>query len=567
MCLIRINISEKSIVNEVLNPKHKKFGARGLVTSIVVDEVDPTCNALGPFNKFVLATGLMAGTNVSSSGRASVGTKSPLTGGIKESSSGGNLGADMGKLDIRAVVIEGYPQDKQWYYIFINEDGAKLLPANNLLNKGCYDTINKLKDVHGKKVSIMAIGQAGEQQMLAACISVTDREGEPTRQFARGGVGAVMGSKHIKAVVIDATNRKLRKSTNVEAAKDAVKVFHKGLMEHPVSGKSMPTYGTSALVNMANSVGALPVKNFSCGVSEHANKICGETFTEIINSRGGKTGHACMSGCVVRCSNVYVDEEGKEITGGFEYETISLLGTNICVHDLDQIAYLNRLCDDVGVDTIEFGVALGVAMDGGLLEYGYNDAVKVLKSIEEGGILGKVIGQGAKLTGIVSANIRVPQVKGQAMAAYDPRAVKGIGAIYAASPQGADHTAGPSISTLMKSDDDIQISLCKDEQVKTNAMENTGLCRFTSYAFLSDKEVFKSVLKLIELYSGIKLTEEEFWEIGRQLLDMELDFNKRAGLTKHDNRLPEFMYYEKLEPIGKVASVSNEEIEDILTNY
>lgn len=552
-------------MKEELPKSYQLLGARGLVSSIVAEEVEPTCDPLGPGNKVVFAPGLLGGTSAPSSSRTSVGMKSPLTGGIKESSSGGPGGADLGKLGVRAIIIEGHPEDDKWYYLKIDKNGAFLLPADELLGLGCYETCERLQNLYGEKCSIFVIGQAGEKKMLAANIAATDKEGKPTRQFGRGGVGAVMGAKHIKAIVIDSTGAERVKPLNKEKVKDATKRFSTALLNNPVSGNALPKFGTAVLVNMINNVGAFPTRNFSSGTFEGANNISGEYMAELQADRGGKTGHACTPGCVIRCSNIYVGDNGEEITGGFEYESICLLGSNLGIDNLDQIAYLNKLCDDYGLDTIEVGAALGIAMEAGELKFGDFETVKeTIESIANGEVLGRVIGQGAEITGKVFGINRVPVVKGQAMAAYDPRGIKGMGAVYATSPMGADHTAGPSCTVFIKAEPEKQVPLAKEFQIKATAMENTGLCRFCCYALFTNPEALQAVLDIINGYYGTQVTGEEFWGWGNKILQIERNFNERAGFTPQNDRIPEFMKKEALEPNGNIFDISDEELDSIV---
>ncbi|MDO7788183.1 aldehyde ferredoxin oxidoreductase C-terminal domain-containing protein [Desulforamulus aquiferis] len=565
MSFYRINVSDITVKEEELPKSYQLLGARGLVDSIIASEVDPTCDPLGPKNKMVFATGLFAGTSVPSSSRTSVGTKSPLTGGLKESSAGGPGGLYLGKLGVKAIIIEGAPKDNQWHYLNIDKEGVQLLPAGELIGLGCYDACKKLQRIHGKKSSIFVIGQAGEKKMLAANIAATDKEGVPTRQFGRGGVGAVMGAKHIKAVVINGTDMDYIPALDKELAKKCIKKFAQGLLKNPVSGNALPKYGTAVLVNIINSIGALPTRNFSSGAFEEVSQISGETMTELQIKRGGKVGHACTPGCVIRCSNIYVDKDGSEITGGFEYESVCLLGSNLGIGNLDDIAYLNRLCDDFGLDTIEVGAALGIAMEAGILPFGDVAAAKeAIQSIARGDILGKVLGQGAKITGQVLGINRIPVVKGQAMAAYDPRGIKGMGAIYAVTPMGADHTAGPSCTTFIKAKPEEQVLLAKEYHIKATALDNTGLCRFCSYAVFNDAETFNALLDIIKSYLQIEVTSEDFWNWGKSILQIEMDFNQKAGFTPESNRIPEYMHLEKLSPKWEVFDITNEELDSIL---
>jgi aldehyde:ferredoxin oxidoreductase len=568
MKCIRINVGDGFVKTEDVQPKYKKYSARGLVSALVLDEINPTCEPLREGNKIFLSPGFLAGTNVSSANRVSLGTKSPLTMGIKESSSGGNLGLYMGRLGIKIISIEGLPPKDRWYYIYISKDEIKLIDATQLLGLGCYDTTERLIEKHGKKIAVMSIGPAGEKQFLSSCISVTDKEGEPTRQFGRGGVGAVMGSKHIKALVINSENTQNVRPKDIKKAGEFNKIYVKKLMAHPVSGNALPKFGTGVLVNMVSAFGAMPTNAFSQGSFEYAENISGEKMQEIQFKRGGMTGHSCMPGCVIRCSNVYNDKDGKNITGGLEYETLCLLGSNIGIKDLDEVAKLNRLCDDVGIDTIEAGVALGIAIDTGYITLGsFEEAEEVLKGMcKNSNLLSRIIGQGAKVTGIVLGSSRIPHVKGQAMAAYDPRTLKGMGAVYCATPQGADHTAGPSCTSFMKSGEDKHISIAQESIIMTTALENTGLCRFTNYSLSTDDEALEAVLGLIECFCDIKITKDELLDLGKEINEMEMKFNELAGFTKKDNVLPEFMLKEKLKPKEEVFDFKDEDIDKIVNN-
>ena len=566
MKIIRIDTSNGDVSTSDLDKKYEKYSARGLVSSLSFDEIDPTCDALGKNNKIFLASGFLAGTSVTSSGRVSLGTKSPLTNGIKESSSGGTLGMYMGRLNIRSISIEGMAENDKWRYVYINKDTIKLVDAKALMGLGCYDTTINLIKKYGDKVAVMSIGPAGEKRFLSACISVTDKEGEPTRQFGRGGVGAVLGSKQIKAIVIDGSNTVLVNPKNETLANNYRKILTKKIMENPVSGSALSKFGTGVLVNIVNNFGALPTNSFTKGSFDFAENISGEQMSKIQQDRGGQVGHSCMPGCVIRCSNVYNDKNGKSITGGLEYESMCLLGSNLGIRNLDDIAKLNRLCDDVGVDSIEFGVAAGIAMDSGYIKLGnYKECRDVLQGMyQEDNLLSRIIGQGAKNTGIILGNKRIPHVKGQAMAAYDPRALLGMGAIYCSSPMGADHTAGASCTVFMKSSEDEHIDIAGNSILKATALENTGLCRFTGYSIFADEEALEALLNLIKCYCDIEINKEEYYNLGKEIIKKEFKFNELAGFSKKDDRIPEFMLEEKLEPKLGTFTLKGEDIDKLI---
>ncbi|MBU1742133.1 MAG: aldehyde ferredoxin oxidoreductase, partial [Proteobacteria bacterium] len=446
--ILRVNMSDQTARFEDIPSDYEGLGGRGLTSAIVAQEVDPTCNPVGPLNKIVFAPGLLGGTNCANSGRISVGGKSPLTGGIKESNSGGQAGQYLAKLGVQAIVVEGDPPAGKLFRLVVGQDKAELQAADDLKGLGNYDTIAKLVQVHGDKMGYVSIGQAGEWLLPSASVAFTDRELRPTRHAGRGGLGAVMGSKGLKAIVIDPEGGQLAPLADREAFKEASKRFAKALGEHPVTSEGLANYGTDVLINILNEAGGLPTRNFSSGRFEGAEKVSGETLNEITVKRKGNPTHGCMSGCVIRCSGIYVDPAGKYVSKWPEYETVWAWGPNCGVDDLDAIARLDRMCDDFGLDTIETGCAMAVAMEAGLKKFGdAAGAEELLAEVGQGSALGRVLGSGTEITGRVFGVKRIPVVKSQSLPAYDPRVVKGIGVTYATTPMGADHTAGYAVAT------------------------------------------------------------------------------------------------------------------------
>ncbi|MBW2106892.1 MAG: aldehyde ferredoxin oxidoreductase, partial [Deltaproteobacteria bacterium] len=450
--------------------------------------------------------------------------------------------------------------------------------------------VSKLTEIYGK-VGIISIGPAGEQKLNAASIAVNDMDNRPTRHAGRGGQGAVMGSKGLKAIVVDDTGSPGVEIKDKDEFKKWAKTFSDGLLKNPVTGEGLPTYGTAVLINIINEAGGLPTRNFSNGQFEHAANISGEQLTENCKDRGGKGTHACSPGCVMRCSNVYNDKDGNYtpgcvmrcsnvyndkdgnyITSGLEYETIFAFGSNCNVSDLDVIARYDFLCDDIGLDTIETGGAIAVAMEGGYLPFGdWDRAIKFLdEDIRNGTPIGKIVGSGAVVTGRAFGVSRVPAVKGQNMPAYDPRAIQGIGVTYATSTMGADHTAGYAIATnIMKVGGYVdplkpegQVELSRNLQIATAALDSTGLCLFTAFAVLDQPETFEAIYRMLNAQYGLNLTEDDVTELGKNVLKTERDFNTRAGFTNKDDRLPEFMYQEALAPHNQVFMVKDEELDE-----
>ena len=408
-------------------------------------------------------------------------------------------------------------------------------------------------------------------RMAIANVSVKDPDGK-LRSAGRGGLGAVMGSKGVKCIAINAPKEATVPIADPEAFKGAVKVFAKALMEHPVSGQGLPTYGTAVLVNVINEAGALPTRNFSSGQFEGHDSISGETMHDLIEERGGKTRHGCHAGCVIQCSQVYHDAGGKYKTSGFEYESIWAMGADCCVDNLDHIAEADSIMDDIGVDTIETSVTMGVAMEGGLLPVGDGEGiVRILKEeIGQGTPLGRLLGSGAGAVGKAYGVTRVPVVKNQAIPAYDPRAVKGIGITYCTTPMGADHTAGYAVATnILKVGGDIdplgkegQVELSRNLQIATAAIDSAGLCIFVAFPALDIPEAFTAIIDMLNARFGINLTADDVTELGKNILRTEHEFNLAAGFTNKDDRLPEFFAKEPLPPHNVVWDFTGEEIDE-----
>jgi len=549
-------------------------GGRGLTSSIIGKEVLPTCHPLGADNKLVIAPGLLSGSLAAMSGRISVGCKSPLTGGIKESNAGGQASQMLGRLGYAAIVLEGKPKDDTLYKVYINKDGVKIEADNSLKMLGNYDVVDKMNAEYGDKVGTISIGQAGEMKLAGASVAFSDMEQRPTRHAGRGGVGAVMGAKGIKVIVVDDTDCPARAPANPDAFKAANKEFVQGLKKHPVTGEGLPTYGTNVLTNVISEAGAYPTYNFKEGSFERASKISGETQAELEIERGGKGAatHGCHRGCVIRCSGTFYDKNGRFLTKQPEYETVWAHGGNCGIDDIDAIAQIDRLDDDFGLDTIEMGATIAVAMDGGLAEFGDAEAaINLVKEVGKGTPLGKILGSGAEVAGKVFGVERVPTVKGQAMPAYDPRAVMGIGVTYATSTQGADHTAGYAVATnIMKVGGDVdplkpegQMELSRNLQIATAAIDATGMCLFIAFAILDQADTFQALLDVINGFTGASLTGDDVTALGKQILEIERDFNARAGFTPKDDRLPGYMMTEALPPHNVTFEVSDEDLDQV----
>jgi aldehyde:ferredoxin oxidoreductase len=555
--------------------KYAGLGGRGLTSTLVNDEVDPMCHPLSAANKLVFAPGLLSGTPATTSSRISVGCKSPLTGGIKESNAGGQGAAAMAKLGYAAMVVEGRPAGHDLWKIIISKDGVSFEIDNSLRMLGNYDTVARLSAKHGEKCAYMTIGQAGEMKLGAASIAVTDRELRPTRHCGRGGVGAVMGSKNIKAIVLDEEGTTYAKPKDPEKFKAAAKAFAEGLKRHAVTGQGLPAYGTNVLTNVLNEAGAYPTRNFQTGQFEGASKISGETLAALETERGGMATHGCQRGCVIQCSGIFHGKDGKYLTKQPEYETVWSHGGHCGIDDMDAIAQLDRLDDDIGLDTIETGVTIGVAMEAGVIPFGDAEgAIRLVKEIGQGTPLGRTLGSGAGITGKTFGVERVPVVKNQALPAYDPRGVQGIGVTYATTPQGADHTAGYAIATnILKVGGYIdphtvegQVELSRNLQIATAAVDSTGMCLFIAFPLLDQPDTFQALLDLLNGFYGFSLTADDVTALGKRVLSAERDFNHRAGFTAQQDRLPRFFQQEPLAPHQIVFKVKDEDL-DRLFNW
>lgn len=570
MKIIRVNMNKKTIHSEDVPRDYAGLGGRGLTSIIVNAEVPPKCDPLGPENKLIIAPGLLSGTPIVNTSRISIGAKSPLTGTIKESNAGGTAAAALGSLGITAIIIEGEAQEGDLSYLRIDEKGTtSLVPAKEYKGMRTYQFVEKILEKYGKKTSVLCIGPAGESRLTAASIQSSDIDGHPSRAAGRGGLGAVMGAKGLKAVVIDQRGKSADHIADPEALKEANKGIVKAIKENPMSGHVMPAFGTAGLVAPVNSMGAFPCYNSRKGVFEGWEKISGEAMTELIKKRGGNPTHMGCSQCVVHCSNVFVDKEGKYVTSGLEYETIWATGGMCGIDDLDTIARLDKLCDDIGVDTMSTGVAIAVAMDAGYKEFGDKAAaIEMVEEIGKGTKFGKILGNGPAAVGRHFNHKRVPVVKGQSVAAYDPRAMLGNGVTFATSPMGADHTAGNVVGDYLEQklnplNPEGQVEASRNLQIAMAAADCTGIC-FMAIVALTTPEGGGALLKAINSKSGTHLTPDDIPALGIRVLKAEREFNRNAGFTNKDDRLPKFYYEEPLPPHNTVFTISDEKIDSTL---
>lgn len=559
----RIDLSQQTLEYEPVPSAWLKLGGRALSARIMLDEVPPLCEPTGPNNKLIFAPGLFVGHMLSSCDRISIGAKSPLTGGIKEANAGGSTGLQMALLGIKALILEGQlPKDKLQILV-LSKAGAGFDTGQDLTSKGVYESTSILQARYGEKVAIALIGPAGELQLASAGVQNLDKDSVPSRIAARGGLGAVMGSKGLKAIVFDASGCGKPPIFDLQAYRKAQKEFNRALLGHPQT-ESYRDYGTAAMTNLSESLGGLPTCNFSSGTFEYAEQISGENMRNLLLSRGGdsSTTHACMAGCTIRCSNVFADAGGKAVVSPLEYETIGLMGSNLGIGDLDAIARLNYQANDLGIDTIELGAALGVAAEAGLMEFGdWQAALGLMDEIRRNTPLGRVLGGGAALTGKVFGVERVPVVKGQAMSAYEPRAIKGTGVTYATSPQGASHTCGLTIRAKINHlDPKGQADLSRALQINNAGYDSLGACLFSAFGF---NAVPHTIRALLTARYGWELPADFLQVLGRVCLSVEREFNRRAGFSSSHDRLPEWMTREPLPPHNTVFDVPEDDLDGV----
>lgn len=565
--IIRVNARTGEINERRATPEELRIGGRHFIAHILTEEVPPACEPLGRYNKLIISMGLFADTGVSTTGQLSIGGKSPLTGGVKESNSGGYAGKRIARLGIKAIIIEDLPDAnaEMTRVLYLSGDRNELIPMPELRHKYVSETINILRKRFGQKKGLICIGPAGEMKMYAAGIASPDDEGIQIRYAARGGLGALMGSKGVKAIVVDDDKPVKQEFFDPGLMRETSLRITKALSEDPKS-KNRKLYGTLDILDMANTIGILPTRNFSEGSYAPAKEWTGPKMSELIKERGGcgRSGTPCVPGCTIQCSNVFPYANGDKIVATIQYENVALLGSNLEMPDLDDVGELNHLCNEVGVDTIDTGAAIGIAMEAGIAKFGDTEAAKdMIRQIGAGTVLGRILGQGAVFTGQAFGIRRVPAAKGQAMPGYDPRSLKGNGVTYVTSTMGADHTSGNTFETA-KTVDPLgtanHVANARQLQVRGAIIDTMGVCLFTRPAFVRYPELLTD---LFYAKFGWKLTFAEVRMLGAYVLQLERDFNEKAGVSEKLRPMPEFMREEPLPPNNTVFDITEEEMQGI----
>jgi aldehyde:ferredoxin oxidoreductase len=560
--ILRVDLTKGTVKSEPTNMDWARayLGSRGLGTKYIVQEVDPKVDPLSPANKIIWATGPLTGTMASTGGRYTVITKGPLTGAIACSNSGGYWGAELKMAGWDMVIFEG--KSPKPVYLFIEDDKAELRDAAHLWGQSVWHTEETIKKQHQDPlIRVSSIGLAGENQVLFAAV-VNDLH----RAAGRSGVGAVMGSKNLKAIAVRGT----KGVGNIADPKEFMKVTYekkKILADNAVTGQGLPTYGTQVLMNVINEIGALPTRNHKDSQFEGAKDISAEAMATPRKSDGKAqlvTNQACF-GCTIACGRISkIDQKHFSVenkpqywgaTGGLEYEAAWALGAANGVNDIEALQYANTICNEQGMDPISFGATIGAVMElyemgvltkeqlGVESPFGSARALCEFADMTAAGTgFGKEIGQGSKR---LCAKYGHPElsmsVKGQEFPAYDARGIQGMGLTYATSNRGACHlrsytVASEVLGIPVKTDPltaEGKPELVIAFQDATAAFDSAGICIFTSFAWgLAD------VAPQVAAACGPEFTLENMAKIGERIWNMEREFNNKAGFTNKDDNLP-----------------------------
>src|SRR6266852_2754762 len=517
-----IDLGGRTITKRELHGEDVVKAGRYLIAKTLVEMGAATVEPLSPQNPLIFSAGPFAGTSFSNANRTSVGCKRPLTGGVKEANGGGTFSYGLGQLKIAGFTLLGASTD--WVVLHFKKDGGIAFEdATPYLGKGNFEANDLLHARYGKKVTIALCGPVGEYEGPLGGLAFSDKEGRPARLAERGGVGAVMGAKKVKAIVVDLD--KIPPMHDGKKVTSSIKDYAKMLQADGMVQNFYAKIGTMGMADVQNQMGGLPVRNFSAGrladvAAGEKFKMGGDYIGQLNTSRGGEQTHACMPGCVIQCSNVYHDAAGKEVVSPVEYETLGLLGTNCGISDPDDLAQLNYLANDLGVDTIELGAMLAVLMEAGLGVFGdVKFMTDCLVEIRQGTEKGKLWAQGTARVGEHYKVRRVPVIKKQAISAYDPRVVECTGISMMTTAQGADHTTG-NLPRLNTKDMDAAAIMAQSLTAQTNcaATDSLGLCIFGRSVTEPNTEFIANALNAA---CGTTYTKEFFAELGGETLRLE----------------------------------------------
>ncbi len=570
--ILRINLTDKKVSVENLNEEDLKkyIGARGLGTKIMCDEVKPEVDPLSAENKIIFATGPLTGTYATSGGRYDVVTKGPLTGTIAASNSGGYFGPEIKYAGYDVIIFEGKSEEP--VYVSIYNDTVEIKDAKHLWGKNTHETVEMVTQETGDNYKVACIGPAGEKQVLFSCI-INDMH----RAAGRSGIGAVMGSKNLKALAVRGT--KGVKVADGEKFKEAVLKARKILSEHPVASGGLPTFGTNVLVEIINEAGAMPTRNFQDAYFENAEKIGGPSLKDNLTVRN----KGCM-GCSIGCGRVTSIKEGK-FKGegeGPEYESTWAFGAQCGVDDIEAITKANYICNELGIDTITMGSTIACLME--LAEKGYATEEEIGMKLQFGDAdvlvdltektaykegIGEKLAQGSYR---MAESYGVPElsmsVKKQEMPAYDPRGTQGIGLEYATSNRGGCHVRGYLISPEIlgvpeKVDQHVtegKAGLLKIFQDLTAALDASGICLFTTFGLGADE-----IAAMLSAATGLDISTEEFMKIGDRIWNLEKIYNLKAGITPEEDKLPKRLLNEPVKSGPSKGRVSK--LNEMLGEY
>ena len=583
MWIIRVNMADQSYKIEAVPESYKYLAGRAMTSTLVADEVPPLSHPLGPNNKLVFSPGIVTGTPAPTAARISVGAKSPLTGGIKETNAGSSWGADLADMQIRALVLEGQPKKNGKYWgLHINYDKSAGKPkvvffdGTKFTAQPLSEVFPKVYNKFGRRISISGVGMAGEQGYANSGLVFNDEEKRATRYAGRGGLGSVLASKGVKLIVLDRKDAPGVEIVDKPLFDEGRKKMTEALQTHDITKPkgALNSYGTAVLINIMNEAGGLPTRNFSSGRFEGAANIAGEAIFEGNKKRLGKElyNHACSPGCIIQCSNTWYKKDGTEHASCVEYESDWALGADCGIDNLDQIAEMIRLCNEYGLDAIETGTTIAVAMEAGVIPFGDGKgSIKLIYEMGNGTPLGRILGTGTEGTGKAYGVTHVPTVKGQSMPAYEPRAVRGIGITYATTTMGADHTAGytiaPEILGVSGKQDPLsnegKAALSRNFQTATAFIDSCGHCLFIAFAILDIASGYQGMIDECNGVFGTKWTADDVAAYGVNVLKKERAFNEAAGLGKQADRIPEFMRLEPLPPHNQVFDIPDETLDTV----
>jgi aldehyde:ferredoxin oxidoreductase len=561
--IIRINLTDNKITT--FTPAQELYrdylGGRGMGAKILWDEVGPEVSPLSPENKLIFMTGPLTGTKVPTAGRFSATSKSPLTGTIFDCNSGGIWGARLKKAGYDGLIIEG--QADKPVYILLNENGAIIKDASGLWGKDVPDTTKVITDIEGVGYSTACIGPAGENLVKMACII-----NDGTRALGRGGLGAVMGSKNLKAIAV-------KGSAEIPVADPQKLDFvlyetNKWLKANPITSQGLPEFGTPVLVNLFNEIGIFPSYNFQNSQFAEAEKISGETIAEklLVKKKG------CF-GCPIKCGRV--TRTSKETGEGPEYESLWALGPQCGISDLEAIAEASYLCNRLGLDTISVGVTIGCAMEmaaNKIIDYSikFGDTKKLPEIINDIAYrkgIGDELAEGSKAFAEKHGSQQYAmQVKGLELPAYDPRGAQGMGLGFATSNRGGCHLraymVGPEVLGVPKMVDRFSFhgkaGLTIFYQNINAAMDALIICRFIGLAV--SEEYFARLLSAV---TGISYQPQDLHIIGERIWNLERLYNLREGYSFNDDTLPDRLLNEPVKSGPSKGHVVN--LEPMLAEY